>query len=875
MAIKFYFNFKTSSFGRKEVEEFIGFDAVGFSLKQRKLGRDIAFAGNEDAKYQISADMNHCFDIFIEEYRRYRHEAQVTVEIDYGSGINVLGDVNFGEGFSTDMVNTAEFTVGVPKIQQRIRRNAETTINLLSNEAIIGGSIEPVPYQKALLKSKPIFQQSLWENAHPNVIVETNFITWMNPAQTTTQYDVKRTLSWLYYSTDSTIQGSIYRIIEAATTLQNVKIRIDQNILYQYRPLDTGTQAGTMRLFIRIGQTYESAQIINVWERVNNGTGDTDTQLPPVITYDIPFINQGDGIWLYYAFGTQGGAVNKAQFFDFSIKMTASSVAYNTVVPVIRYIDALRYAVKSATGMNIIAPLYDFGGAEYNYFITTSSLMRGLIDKPVNITLKTIFEKHIQPAINGDYQVLPSDVVVIQPYSEFYRNYEVGSFVESEAIYDNAGDAIYEGYTVQTNTDTMCNLFRLKFDNYASQKEIEQENTYDIVHGETEYRIPNENSENVREANIGYVYDPFLKEQVRRKSLQITRSTATQDDDKIYYFDMVTLPAGTNFTESAFLQHSSTGTDGNLILRVNQASEDVSFNWLTLGIDPSKPFQILSAYSGGIYTVTGITPNELSLFNSDFNPLPSEGQITRFKYFIAADVVLTDRTNEGFSSITGIVDGDRFGMLRDTTTRITEKWYNEELATLNICYPSTPIKNTRYLYNKEAATQLIGETIAIDEGENFIPTNPILDTRIFNIIVKCDLLTAFNTMNDIRFYNGFLRVIDSQGMPLRLYPKELEWLPLEYNEESERKIGTLRILGEEKYVSEYIDIYADTESLIINGEIQPTGFKFSTDYLGKIIIFDSTGKKLYDAVPYDKVRLNGAIAASTAQLGQWLSQYVV
>lgn len=873
MPVKTAFRFIKPDYGIKEISEPVGEDAVGITLEQQegRKGRDVVFSGNDEAQYQIFDNGNFAFEYFNEAYNLWGDEAEVQYLQDWGDGWRIIGDVNFGEGFDTDSKTFATFNVIQTKREAAYKRNFDVAVDLIK---------EGITLQKALIKAKPIaqrselklipFQFNYEQPTAPNEFAFNTNSVYFNPIQQITVNGVESTLAgWLVnFNTDT---GDSFRVLQADDTKQNVTFKFNLNVLYKYRPNEfipnpNLDKYGKINLVIRWGQSYENSQAVEIVAKQFDQESDANYQLPSNITYTIPLLNQTDIVWIYFTVFNGNGAVNRVQFSTTDmLTIDATSVAIDTVVPIVRYIDAIQKTTEVSSGLSAIAPLYSSGGEFYDTFITSASLLRNLTDKPFYLRSKQIIEEHIRPEINGDYEIDANGNVFIGKYKDFYTNENIGSF-------DNMK---FEGYSKLPNLKYALNQYTQRFKTYQSQKENDRANTYDEVHAEQEYKLNNENAENTRQVEIGFVRSAFSWEETRRKGFTTPDTAATQDDDKVFIADFVPLQAGSTRTTTFFLQHRNTGTpDLNLAIRSNENERD--FAWTLLGLEIGSTFEILSGGNIGVYTITSIDDVVLGIrLNNGGIPIGFDGINTQFRYRISDSVKWVIRTNEGFSEISGLANGFNYANLAWTNGRIMSNFYSEELAAANFFYPNKPITNTLYKNNPGARTRLTNEQVAVVEGADFLPTGAILSRWLYNLIIICTRAEFEALQIATRSQRGFIRTWDIEGLPLLGYPKTLQWTPYEKQEQNaEETLGTLNVTLEERYQPFLMTITADDVLVTINGENMTGTIKFSYNEFGKFTIFDNVGKILYNPVRYDRIRLNNSnIASSPEELAQWLSEY--
>lgn len=862
--ISFYFNFISSGAGIKQIDEPFGFDSVPFGIKQDegRKGRDVLYAGGGDAKFTIGNEVDrygHSFDRFLADWERYGFEVEIEFMCDFGNGIEVIGNV---ADISSNQVDTIEFIVRQKNSEANFKRNFDVSTNPFSFTDIDGNPITPVTPERMLLKAKPIIQTSIWSNptigkqtVHDNPFVNADYF---NLIKNQDESEIKNSLSWfLDYDTASGDGFKNFGYIEALTNLKNVNIQLNLNIIYDYLPQSGLDESGQVLIRIYWG-TEDDYQMFNLWNSTPF-TQETPQQqiLPTSLSYIIPSVNRTEKVWIAFVSGTQNGAINRLTWNESTVKITATSVDVSTVIYAMRYWDVIKYAVKSASGLDAFSPRLDYGGQFYDQYITTTALIRGLIDKPFNISNKDIAEEHIQPEWNGDYEIDSNSDVFYGIYRDFFRNYECGAFEQQQ----------FDGFDKNESEKAKKNIFKFEYKNYASQKESEQENTYDLVHGQTEWKLPNKQAEDAREASVGFIRDAFYLALEQRKSYNRTDTTATQDDDKKYLIDAVALPPNTSFIETFELQHNFDADADVLTLRNTGI-----FTFTQLGIVPLSTFQILSGENQGSYPVISVSEREIKLLTNNAEDVATEN--TTFKYFVDNTVKLTNRTNEGFQIIQGIADGNNYANLRFTAKRNIINYYSEELATACIFKQGQPIRNTVYKNNPDALTQITGEAI-IKEGDNFVPTNPILDGWEYKMTLIMTLQEFWDMVTLIRSERGYIRTWDGAGNPIRVYISSGEWLAIPTNERSEpdELEGTFECTGLGKYEPYILEIFADGITVNINNEIIPSGFSYQIDEFGKVSLFDSTGKLLYNPVVYGRIKVNNAVLSSVAEANMILSQY--
>jgi len=871
----FFFNF-LQSIGKVQIDEPFGLDATPFVIRQEenRKGRDTLYAGDGDAKFTITKARDKYgfyFEQFLRDSERYYHELQIELIIDLENGTEIVGNVSDVNYNGNDEIS---FVVIQKLSEARFKLNYDIHQNLFSGIGMDGTPVVTPTLQQVLVPPKPIIQQSEYKlapfNFNPPVNVLPNEFAILdngvefNPIMQQIEAGVENSLTWITNTADS---GEQFQILLAASNLNNVKFRFVTDILYKYRPnevTDVGDKAGSLGLYIRIGQTFASGVETVVWYNGSNQESDMDFQLPNEMEVTIPQIQSTSKVWVYFRVGSQNAAVNRIQFsLEDRLYITATSTAIPTVVPCIRYIDAFRYVCQSSSGLNPFAPIFEQGGEFYNQFITNSNLMRLLLDKAFTLSAKDFIEEHIRPEINGDFEIDANNNVFLGLYAEYYRDYLMGQY---SLIQGDTG--VFETFTRNINPRYALKSIKTGFKNFYAQKESERGNTFDTVHANIEHVLPNELSTNTIDAMAGFIRDPFLIDDMQRKSQDLTNTAATQDDEKIVILDVTTLAAGRNYTLIFELQHTFDDINNKLIL-----TNIGNFNFESLGMALGGTFQIIGGANEGIYTISIIEPRVLTLFAAQ-GAENIESENTTFKYYIDPAVTLVLRTNEGFENIEGLADGDNFGNLRFTSKRTLRKYRDQQLATACLPYPNKPIKNTLYVNNPNAITQETG-LLPIREGEDYIPTGAILTPYQYTLPLSMSLQEFLDLSNTIRTERGYIRTYNTNGFPLDGYIRDAKWLSLSGADfPADERIGVVECTIEEKYTRYLINIIATNQFVMFNDNVQPTGFTFSFDDSGYFTFFDSTGKQLYPPVSFERIKVNNnGNFTSAVQMGMVLSQY--
>lgn len=891
MAVKFILDFVTSKHGLREIEEPIGIDGADFSIEQDEetYGRDIIFAGGSN-KISVKQLPDQCFELLLFNLDKYGWEAIVLFKIDLDGDMRTVGMVDFMTA-STDRVETFTFMIIEEKDRNQLKTNADNQNNLLSATDLFGKDIQPCITKSVLLKAVPIVQVSEWNTPVAGSVIAArasklgdefpvvNTASGVSFAFGQKRYNIEDSLS--FFATSTALNGAgipnleSFTYVQAQESISNLKIdlkNIDIKATWTTSNFadeeDVIQLYGSTRLVVRWGETLATSQLQifggDVFTDFDTETYTFGTEY----TFTINELPRGHKVWIYVEndidcdwnddVPVSARAIITVAFNNMDVVMQGTSIAFDTVVPMIRLIDAMKYVVKATSGLNVVAPRFDIGGEYYNQYITNTQLMRRLPEAKINLSWKEIIEDFF-PEPNGGYVIKSDKTVFIGYYEDFYKNIQLAEY-DQEVI---------SGFEQLTNEAYNFGSFKLKFDTFASQKEIQDGNTNTIIHGESEWKNGNARPPKAKEVKLGFPRDGQLLNENRVKAYRVSDSTATQDDDKIFIVDVVELPTDEReVIQTATLQHNA--QDGKLFL-----NNDSTFSWVQLGIVENIVFQIVSGDNAGSYFVVGITDTQLTLQTGD--TLNSYVESTTFIYEINYFVQLVNRTIEGFADIKNIEGGDKYPNLLFTNKRIIMRFWQNVLATAIRYTPKLPYRNTFYKNNQTAKTTLYTDKVlgGLVEAGDFTPTNPILEPYIYNIIVLMNLQEFLDLQVACRDINGFVKLFTSDGLPIKGHVRKAKWQFISKGcGSAEDYMGECEMTLEPRYEPFYMDIFGTGDGLIIiNGEeLGTSSFSFLIDEYENLTIFDASGKYMFKPIPYDRVRVNNSgQAASTVELQTWLN----
>lgn len=892
MPIKHYFIFEDPQYGTVQIGEPDGFDKNGFTVKQHSdgYGRDITFAGGKSGfRIWSKSEVEYEFDKVLAIWLIKGCNGVVKYRIDFDDTTYIIGQMDMADTFATDLVRTIDFNVIENTITDLFKKRFDTNINQFATKTLNDLDIQPVTKHKMLYRAVPSVKRSIWNTPSPESDIGAIMLrlpgfptsitnTGINYAFGIKEYGIKNTLNFIAPRTALTsgvpnLETFTYlqaedELTDLVITIKNIDIDVYNTIIGDED--DIINPNAYSRLVLRYGDTLQTSTLI-VLEEFGWKKPIKFFKFQETFTVNIAKLDRGKKVWIYIENRISGDIANgsspltryfiNVDFNNMDVEATATSTPYSTVIRAARIYDVMKYSALSAGNNPIDAPRWATGGELYNQFFSTSNMMGRFDDKPFNITNKFISDKYL-PEVNGDYELQKDGKVFYGIYRDFYRNVECG-------VFDLAQDPVtFEAFDFKASVNPLyaCNQLTAKFDNFQSQKETEKDNTNDIVHGQTEWLYPNPGAQNKKEIAIGVVRDPFLTDEMRIKAYSNTDNSATQDDSKVVAIDAIPLQEVYPISTSTFLQHSV--VNGKLVL-ANQGE----ITWELLGIEPGGQFFIFPGNVNGglIFTVESFTDNAITLLPTIpvNNLASSDGVSTRYRYEAVAEYI--NRTDEGFDLITGLSNTTQFGNLNWTIKHILLNYYNEYNASNTLHSGGKPIKNTLYNNNPELTTQFEGGEI-INEGESFTATGAILSTMLVDCTIVCSLKEWLDMQEKIRTDRGFIRIMRSDGIPMKVYLKQGEFLAETASVYGESNYyGSAKIVAEVRYEPGVINIIGVRGDITINDQITPSGYTFKIDNIGKLSIFDATGRRIHVPVLYNNVSVNGSIPVDESQLGQWMA----
>jgi len=861
--MRYYLNFLSDSYGRKQIDEVIGIAEVDFNIKQEqgRMARDFTLNG-DIIEFEFSYMRNHQLKQLLYYFNKFGYEAKVQLEIKIDSLNNYICELDFAQS-ETDDLEYFKCKGILIADRQVIKRRKSVKVDLFSDKNVDGDYITPLVAENVLIIATPLSQNSLWEQPsefYENLDSKGNTTTayyYVNPCISIIKSEIEDTVN----NFSSFIKQGVddiedFYILKAKNKLKNVQINLKNVDLTLVTDVDNGGNGYVdMNLSIYYGETFSTAtkiQLLTAYETEGKTFNFKDDF--NVIINDID-VNQK--VWVNFYFKVRQSATipyTKPRFECFttikgmSIDIKVESTSYNSIVPSVSLYDAAKQVIKSISGRDIYAPRFDVGGSLYGNRVMNGNALRNILNKSFNISLEDI-EKSLAE-MKCDYEIMPDGRVFFGNEVDFYTSSEIGFFPNTQ--FSEMSKTFNPLYSV--------NEFYYNFKKYQALKENTVAGTADTIHGESRYVFHNKKVENKKVVDIEWCRDILLIEELRKIGLKIGENTSTQEDDDVFILDSVTTTTDQTFEVVFEVMHTYDATNTKLILK-----NDNSFNFLVMGIFDGSTFEILpSDNNTAEYTVFKSTPNELTLtrVTAGTNSSINDGlRSTKIKYTIDDAVIpYTNRTNQGFDTISNLNSGDKCSNLRYTVGRNIRNFWWSYLSTVNLYWKNVSIKNNWYKNNGECTTVYDG--ITVKEKSDITPDNPIVTPMMYNKMVfsNVEFLDYVTLQNNLRTLRGFIRAIDNNDKVIKVYPTELMYSMLDRE---------LVVKGEEKYEPITMTISTANPYILINNET--TADEVITEIKGeKLYIYDLNRQLLYNGVYWYEVAINGALASSKNELQSWL-----
>lgn len=868
---KHYLNFlDLPQIGTIQISEPFGFDGSSFKVEQdtKRFGRDV-FKANEEIELEFTREqfeelnasqtlpdgtqINHVsqgWDYLIQLFELYGWESSVEYILEKDGVTFTQGIFDY---FTAIIGNDSiKFKIIQDSAREKLKRNADTFVDAFDDKDLDGNDITPCETTNILLKAKPIFQNSEWilpdettktfikPPSAPNSKIIFNYIN-----QTVT-YGVQKSLSYIQGGGTATTSGGASDIAEDFIYINAISELTNVNFIFEYSIKLTALQivntlnSTQLKSYYYKGFTFSYADRVLLDSQNLSGTEFTTTKSLTLETN----LSIGEKFCFWFEFNPTDSSNTDAYRVDFltgGVTVDAISQGIDSVIKGVRLIDLIKHNIKSSSGLDTIAPLYDVGGIYYNTFAFNGYLIGQITDKEFNNKFKDLMD--ILPETFQDYQINTNEVEILPSY-DFYANNEIGAFIE---LPDHES-------TTTFNKRYFLNTADIGFKNSSKNRETNGQNTIDDVHGTTQWKYPNTKADANLKLELDHIRSAFLIEEARRLATNTDKTTSLQNDSKLFLLDVVSLSPSAKGGFGAVLLMNVLETGQLQILNNNTDVTLGNFNWGLLGFGVGAQFFIDSGENVGTWQVVSITDSILQLFPLTVSASFSGEAFIEVSYFLT-DVAFVNRTNEGFSVVEGVENPTNYSNLLYSVKRIMQRWY-PYFATATKYVQDKFITNTSFEPNGNLVTRFIGETENVVDNADINTTDisslKVLNPIIHDITVYCDYSDAISLVDKLVTDKGFIRVMLNSGKVVKGYPQMLDY---------EWTTSKLNVKLEEKFESDFMTITESDGVIYINevGYAQKTGlanFEMNSDF---VVFYDANDIRLNNPIHFTKVSVNGVI----------------
>ena len=754
---KFFLNFiDLPQIGLVEISEPFGFDGATHEIKQEpnKHSRNVIIA-NADIKLEFTRHNFKDYDYL--EFELERKGWEMNIEFILKKN-NITFSTGIIDGLTAQRFrDSIEFNIIQNTVFEFIKKNESIEINAFSDKDLKGGTITPCQTHNIFLKAKPIFQTSEWDSKNKDFVGTPDFgaLDLMPVANNLVNYGLQTSYApfdevvgidsgvnnyLLFSNTRAKIHAN--RLITAKTNLTNVNIKLKNTNLTNVRLGDYGgVSNGQLKLkYLRYNFNESNNNEIIIVEEINlvdvntaftNGNLVNYTNITLNINRDIP---QGQNVAMFILIS--------GLWFNFTcegVEITATSTAFNSIIKGIRLHDLLEHQAKSM-GTNLIDNVFITDEYKDN-FVMNGRMLANLNDLPFNNNFKNTFDSVcIESA--SDFQITNAGIEIL-PFQDFYKDFQIAEFTE---LPDSTGE-------ITINNELAINSIEIGFKKSSFEKSGNRENTDDDIHTKLQAKFESEKADATYKREISHIRSAYIIEEQRIKGNEINEKTKSlENDENLFILDCIPITAGTTNTITAFLQY-------RIIPNTIEILSNGTFNWLNQGIIVGQQITI----NGTLFSVLTLENFKITLqYLNNFPSGASNGETTFNIIYTLQGVAYTNSTNEGFTNITGVRNGDNYSNLKFSLKRILQK-YNKWWGSAGQYLSNKKINITEIKVNNKLETRLTNENsnlidfAPIELNNNFI-NERLINGNIHKLKVFADFESATDFFTKVKNIKGFVKI---------------------------------------------------------------------------------------------------------------------
>lgn len=879
-SFRHYLDFIDPPFGRFEITEPVGFDASTFTIEQEsgRFSRDVTFGNEEidetfwDGVYEwsgvpyvfnsgvVAYHLTMGFEKLVEAYETRGSECRIQRIIaqngvDFLTGIVDTPTAEYN-GFNEFRCKTIQ---DVPRAI--FKRRADIEVDMFATVDLDGNASLPCQTQRTLLKAKPVYQKSVFDNTGVDSILtsgQTSLPAYFNGIKNIVENGIFDTLSW--FDNAAIYNGGIsdydgipwgFTALRARETLTDVNAEMVLSLTTQ---LTTGADSTVVRGYFMKGPEVSD---LASWQALNStlpryqfydsgvlgvNTGTFSNTFNG--TVNVPLPNMSAGEVLYFFFVQSGDfAIMANGFGDNLVTITATSTAIDSVVEGVFVHDALAKCVEMTTdGLVLNAPLFANGGIHHDQIVLSGLLLRQAKDYPFLLKSGEFF-KSVTQEVCCDFKVKTAEIEIKRRSgaSSYYPNIEL-------AVLQIAPNQPTNNYL-----NPRYQLLNYEFGYKIFEQERTSADTLDAIATDSAWLYPTKNVDEKLDILITHFRDAFKFEEMRKRSVTAKDNTSLADDNSYGILDIVQLAPGTKSGFSRTLTMLASGFNLKIL-------SDGTFNWNLLGFNVGDPFDILAGNNSGSYTVSDINTEGTIITLASAGLVTFTGRDLIKVEYTLNNVLWVNRTSEEFQTITGVKSPLNYANLQYSIKRNMQYWF-PYLATAgtfltgNITCQS--FKNSRKaagVFIPNLTTEFRNGGLITDNAD--IPLASIAGTQdvtpyIDEISLIADFTQIYALCQAMEATDGFISYIDTLGKVKKGYPISLSYV---------WTTGLLDCKFEIKYESGFVEIDS------ISGGISIDGIPFNTPDLatqwfvinnGYLVIYRANGMAVINPTDFRKVSING------------------
>lgn len=882
--IKHFLKFVYSTYEERfQITEMPGYDAFAYRVKQgqNRYGRDKSIGGEEIGVtfWDIVAEpsdiptplnsgeqiyfLTHCFQklLNISKSNSQGFEAKVYYITELNGSEFVNGILDFPKS-KTDEYSYIECNVIQDTKTAILERLKNVNIDVFSSIDLDDNPVEPLKKERYLLKALPISQKSNLTTPSP---INFTYVSYgldayiVNSATQLNEYGVENTFnpygSSEYLPTSFTTDDAIsainrFKLLVAKETLTNVVIELTNvNLLISDNP-----GIGTNKNFtIAVGTNPVSDRI--QYEIVPEGFADINI-VDGSFTINIPQVPRDYTVWLYAGATTSATLPSPTpigstliQMSGMQVEVFATSTTVDVVIDACSYPEFLKAGILRTAGLPFYCPDLEPNGVFGNLYVYNGFMQRSIADKPFYFVFEDEFRSDLRYIGNSDYEIT-NEIVTEGRFEYYYPNVDLGGF--ELAAPSTIEKTFNERFQINTQD--------IEFENY--DKDDRSKNTLDSFMTKAQWLFPNRAVDNKIEIRPKKAWDAF--EQQKWATQGLRTMTGLDSDNKIAILDTIELSPGTIGTFGARLSQYTSNGQVQIYNSALDGGTDTNstpvFNWTQLGVKVGDEIEYdVEGESGLTNIILDITNNIITLQPTNYIPIQLGVRFFVFRY-VYTDVLLTNRTSEGFDVIDNFESADGCSNMRYSMARMNEYFYSY-WNTICSAYPNGTVKNMQFTNNAALTTQFMGGNV-LQEGNTIEePTegnrnvNEFTDKILSVDQYKTRVICTFERAKELfdTGLKGWIRIRNGAGEIKKVHLADCAMIWSEEILEINR--------GEVRADDDSVTIESVEGGLLINGtpydsdSLPDNGFfEINNGYLR---VFDNRGFNLFTPVIFEEVLLNG------------------